>query len=804
MYFYFLISLISNGIVIFVFTDDRITRTKWNQQEQVNLQLKHEVRRLKHNLAQTRRRYKARLSAEQTKVKDITKELEKLQKDNDNGKITSADLKKSATLQEFHKNQMRLSKNRPKGRRYTNKDKIFAISLYYQSPKSYRQSRNLFYLPTPRTIRRWLEGMEFESGFKSDILNILQKRVDKMSEKEKLCVLLVDEISLKEGLNYNESKDMVEGLEDFGLLGRTKQTANQGLVFMVRGLTTNWKQPIAYFFAQGTTPEANLATLLRQCIRKLFDMGLTVKVCIGDQGVGNRGAFNILGISETRPYIEMNNQKVYFMYDPPHLLKSVRNNLQTHDFEINGKLVKWDYIKQYYLNEKRRGNTGLRASHKLTDKHINLPPFSKMSVSLAAQTLSHSVAAGINMSVATKTLPPEAAYTAEFCERMDQLFDSVNSRKKKTPDFRSKPLKAGVTSSSGHMKFWKESLQWIRSWRIDSQSIQCVKGWILSLTVLILLWTELRDVWGFSFFLVSRCNQDCLENLFSVVRQKGGSNDCPQCNQFQNCLKAAVVDRLVRPVGRNCRFIPEDGNDKEFIDHLLEKTKKVKAKSVPQVHDDNVEELANVNGISNARDSHSAIERGIGEENVLVYICGYICHKVLFTHECSQCRSAMVRAEAVLDSPNLLLTHFKAMTVEGSDFGLLTVPTAAFISFLAAADSVFKRQYHISFHSTHLGASIKRCIRAKTTELQAQLALCPSILDSVIALFVRMRIHHALKHYNKTLRATKRKNRKYLKVSHLYIYFPWQISQFGWLYHHHCPSISMEAVYIPASCIFGG
>ena len=29
--------------------------------------------------------------------------------------------------------------------------------------------------------------MQFENGFKSDILNSLQKHVDKMTEKEKLC-----------------------------------------------------------------------------------------------------------------------------------------------------------------------------------------------------------------------------------------------------------------------------------------------------------------------------------------------------------------------------------------------------------------------------------------------------------------------------------------------------------------------------------------------------------------------------------------------------------------------------------------
>ena len=147
------------------------------------------------------------------------------------------------------------------------------------------------------------------------------------------------------------------------------------------------------------------------------------------------------------------------MYDPPHLLKSEEQFVH-HVIEIEGKQIKWEYTKGYYYMEKARGNTGLRANHKLTDKHIELPAFSKMSVPLAAQTLSHSEAAGINMAVATNALPPEAAYTADFCERMDQLFDSVNSRKKNIREMRSKPYKASVTSLSGHVNFWRENTEW--------------------------------------------------------------------------------------------------------------------------------------------------------------------------------------------------------------------------------------------------------------------------------------------------------------------------------------------------------
>ena len=112
--------------------------------------------------------------------------------------------------------------------------------------------------------------------------------------------------------------------------------------------------------------------------------------------------------------------------------------MTNHVIAIQDKQIKWEYIEGFYYMEKARGNTGLWANHKLTDINIELPAFSRMSAPLAAQTLSHSVAAGINKTVATKELPPEAAYTADFCERIDQPFDYVNSGKKSIKEIRSK------------------------------------------------------------------------------------------------------------------------------------------------------------------------------------------------------------------------------------------------------------------------------------------------------------------------------------------------------------------------------
>ena len=49
----------------------------------------------------------------------------------------------------------------------------------------------------------------------------------------------------------------------------------------------------------------------------------------------------------------------------------------------------------------------------------------------------------------------------------------------------------------------------------------------------------------FKFVLTGRFTQDCLENLFSQLRQK---NVIPNCLQFKNNLKLIATSMYMRPI----------------------------------------------------------------------------------------------------------------------------------------------------------------------------------------------------------------------------------------------------------------
>ena len=47
-------------------------------------------------------------------------------------------------------------------------------------------------------------------------MNVIPSRVKNMNDKEKLCIISFDEMSLKSHLDYASNKDELIGLEDYG------------------------------------------------------------------------------------------------------------------------------------------------------------------------------------------------------------------------------------------------------------------------------------------------------------------------------------------------------------------------------------------------------------------------------------------------------------------------------------------------------------------------------------------------------------------------------------------------------------
>jgi hypothetical protein len=73
---------------------------------------------------------------------------------------------------------------------------------------------------------------------------------------------------------------------------------------MIRGLALNWKQPLSYFLTGSTCKMTDVKKLLFECLTKLHDLGLTVKVIISDPGSNFLQLAGDLGVSTSQPYFK--------------------------------------------------------------------------------------------------------------------------------------------------------------------------------------------------------------------------------------------------------------------------------------------------------------------------------------------------------------------------------------------------------------------------------------------------------------------------------------------------------------------
>jgi hypothetical protein len=446
-----------------------------------------------------------------TNVKTEAKERKSALQTIDSITTAAAQFLKPLQLSLF-RTQMLASQRQRKGMRWPTDVKTFALQLQYKSAASYRFLSNTLELPSSDTLLKFVNSSvgRIQPGFSATMFRVVGLRVKDMKLHDRQCSLVFDELSLKCELAYDKFLDRVTGYTDNGLL------ATHALVFMVRGLRLKWKQAIAYFFTHSTVQTSTLSELVKTCIDKLKQVGLYVRCVVCDQGSTNVAALRQLGYSESLPELKLldADNKVYVIFDVPHLIKNVRNNFMKHHVTFgNGEtFASWADITEFYSADKQHQ---IRLAPRLTDGHIDLTSARKMRVRLAAQVLSHSVAAGINTLVALNRLNAESAkHTADFVEKMDVLFDLMNSRL----CIADKPARCALSSRNDNLNRLQEMKQWISTWQFkgvrNPSVIKCHWGLITSVTSIISLTSELLSE-GLAYVCTSRFNQDCIENFFN-------------------------------------------------------------------------------------------------------------------------------------------------------------------------------------------------------------------------------------------------------------------------------------------------
>ena len=506
-------------------------------------------------------------------------------------------------------------------------------------------------LPPLRTLRSRLEKMNFSPGIIDDVFQFLPSKVKEMKETDKFCALTMDEMSIKPGYQFDMSTQEYQGdvtLPDENGL------ATHGLVFMLAGLATRWKQVVAYHFTGKSYKGPGVKKIIDKILDKATKAGLKVISITADMGTNNQAVFSEYNISKNENKIKhpaIPNFHLYFFWDPPHVIKCLRNCLVNghiiilppsivQDNNLSSNIVDIEYVRMLFEAEK---HYDWKMCPNLSEALFNPNQWEAMNVAMAAQLIaSHATSLGLYRAILSQEkrfqlIDKEAEATAWFIAHLDKWFDAMNSRtmvtalsKKKIEKYNEKMdlFKLSITLFKELKVYEKHGLSCTTKTnkRLKSSDLQMGKinqnpdpwkPWQTSIIVTSNSTIEMSEYLltngGFEFFLTSRITQDCLENLFSTVR-KGNPN--PNCLEFKKNLKLIAASQyLGTPANGNYE---NDGG--KYLLNFVNDRPRTKKSNKPDL----LENAAEV-------PIEFSWEKMFGEiESEAFYdFCGYVCFKVI-------------------------------------------------------------------------------------------------------------------------------------------------------------------------------
>ena len=287
----------------------------------------------------------------------------------------------------------------------------WCLRIYCKSHSTYSELRDSGFLrlPSGRTLSDYKNFCSSKSGWQTSVFQGMQSSCEqqKVPNVGKLGALIFDEVKIKEGLLFDPSSWELIGFVDLECDNAspdckpttTEKLASHVLQFYFKSVFSSFNYPCGYFLTRGITA-TQLNRIFWEGVGLLHTHDFEVIVSICDGAPENRTFMDINGCTETvsKTHNPFSNSPLFFLSDPPHLVKKLRNNLYnsghkdmcpryTRCLSLHSKDILWDHVYSVYLRDKQRHlfSTDLRSSH------VHLDSLSKMRVKLAVQVLNSKV-----------------------------------------------------------------------------------------------------------------------------------------------------------------------------------------------------------------------------------------------------------------------------------------------------------------------------------------------------------------------------------------------------------------------------
>lgn len=419
----------------------------------------------------------------------------------------------------------------------------FCLTLHFYSPRAYGYVRSKFNnnLPCISTIRNWYSSLNASPGFTMEAFESLKKKVDELNDgtnegegKKKLtCCLMSDETSIRRHIQFNPATKKFDGFIDTGRPAPDQNTiAKDSLVFMVSGVTDDFKIPVGYFFVSGLNADER-AALTNEAIIRLNEVGVEIVSLTLDGLPANLKMCKNLGANfeEEKAYFPdpvHPSRKIFVLLDPPHMLKLVRNCIGTRNLiDGEGGIIQWKYFKMLYEAQK---SLPWNLANKITKAHMEWEN-QKMNVKLAAQLLSNSSADAMEFMKKECEEFADVDATVKLTRIVNDIFDIMNSTKKSR---NATGFKRPISASTHQELFQRfdEAEAYFLGLSVENESVSIFSssvhtaftGFYNNMINFKAIYEEYVQTNKIEVLYTHRMSQDLLESFFGSIRSMGGND----------------------------------------------------------------------------------------------------------------------------------------------------------------------------------------------------------------------------------------------------------------------------------------
>lgn len=537
-----------------------------------------------------------------------------------------------------------------------------------------------------------------KTGYNSQIFAQIKSKADAMSNEEKYCSLMFDEITIDGKLEYSALLDQIEGFEDFGPFGKLSETGKEVMLFMAQGIYSNWKMPVAYFVSSSGIKTHLLSKIILETVKKVLQTGLKLVSIVSDQGHNNVPATKRLGVTTETPYFQVGSKRIYAIFDVPNLFKSIKNNFIGADLLYKDNIVSFKDVIETCNVDKQNGN-----KLKLTESHLNPNFMEKFQIPLALQTFSNTVATCMKTFVTENKLKSDTAgNTAEFIKDLNDLFDCLNSKECDEKDMYKRPLSKSNPQVINKLRDAKE---WVgKLFKMAETGVKAPRsfsGLIQTINAILMIYDE-QEALGFNCLSTIKFNIDTLQD-FSTSFNKS------------NAIKTVRIFRE--------KFILECNN--------------------------NLLRLSNLSNCGNNIDigynefitseTPLKFDTSLAVEDLILYISAYLVKICLEKFNCERCKK-MLRGSELLNDKAMLLMLCRFYGLNENSVNNLQKPTEDFLKYTERSEKIFKKVCQDKMRKSGISEHITREI-VSVLSSTLDIAQCQSHLEYITREFVVRRLH---------------------------------------------------------------